>query len=391
MRRVLAATAAALVAMTMTIEGQERRVIPGPMPNLPFSAAVRADGLIYVAGALSQDGGDIRVQTRKVLEDMDTTLRAAGSRLANVASVNVYITRAEDFAAMNEVYRTFWEKEYPVRTTIVAALVIPGALIEFSMIAIPDGGERTIVHPSHWVPSTNPYSYGIKSGDTLFLAGLVSRNGRDNSVVEGDMTAQTKTVLDNASEILKAAGMSFDHVVSSRVYITDGTKFQDMNGVYRTYFTKEPPARATVIAGLMGPQYQVEITLTAVNRTKRAIITPQADGSPGRPSPVLSSAIEVGNRLYVSGMLGNTADNKGDMEAQTRETLARIGRTLAAAGYDWHHIVDGIVYITDVAQFDAMNRAYRSIFSKDFPARATVRSGLVAADGLVEIMFVAVK
>lgn len=391
MRRVLAATAAALVAMTMTIEGQERRVIPGPMPNLPFSAAVQADGLIYVAGALSQDGGDIRVQTRKVLEDMDKTLRAAGSRLANVASVNVYITRAEDFAAMNEVYRTFWEKEHPVRTTVVADLVIPGALVEFSMIAVPDGGERTIVHPSHWVPSTNPYSYGIKSGDTLFLAGLVSRNGRDNSVVEGDMTAQTKTVLDNAGEILKAAGMSFDHVVSSRVYITDGTKFQDMNGVYRTYFTKEPPARATVIAGLMGPQYQVEITLTAVNRPKRAIVTPQADGSPGRPSPILSSAIEVGNRLYLSGMLGNTADNKGDMEAQTRETLARIGRTLAAAGYDWHHIVDGIVYITDVAQFDAMNRAYRSIFAKDFPARATVRSGLVAADGLVEIMFVAVK
>ena len=366
-------------------------MFPGPIPNLPFSAAVSADGLIYVAGALSQDGGDIRVQTRKVLEDMDKTLRAAGSRLANVASVNVYITRAEDFAPMNEVYRTFWEKDPPVRTTIVADLVIPGALIEFSMIAVPDGGERTVIHPSDWVPSTNPYSYGIKSGDTLFLAGLISRNGRDNSVVEGDMTAQTKTVLDNAGEILKAAGMTYEHVVSSRVYITDGTKFQDMNGVYRTYFTKDPPARATVIAGLMGTQYQVEITLTAVNRPKRAIIAPQADGSPGRPSPILSSAIEVGNRLYVSGMLGNTADNKGDMEAQTRETLARIGRTLKAAGYDWQHVVDGIVYITDVSQFDAMNRGYRSIFTKDFPARATVRSGLVAPDGLVEIMFVAVK
>jgi 2-iminobutanoate/2-iminopropanoate deaminase len=390
-KRVWAAAAVAVMATTISVQGQERRVFPGPIPNLPFSAAVRADGLIYVAGALSQEGGDIRVQTRQVLEDMDKTLRAAGSRLANVASVNVYITRGEDFAAMNEVYRTFWEKDPPVRTTIVADLVIPGALIEFSMIAVPDGGERTVIHPSHWVPSTNPYSYGIKSGDTLFLAGLVSRNGRDNAVVDGDMTAQTKTVLDNAGEILKAAGMTYDHVVSSRVYITDGTKFQDMNGVYRTYFTKDPPARATVIAGLMGTQYQVEITLTAVSTPKRAIIAPQADGSPGRPSPILSSAIEVGNRLYLSGMLGNTADNKGDMEAQTRETLARIGRTLKAAGYDWSHIVDGVVYITDVSQFDAMNRAYREVFAKDFPARATVRSGLVAADGLVEIMFVAVK
>lgn len=391
MKRAWTMAAVAAVAMTMAVQGQERRVFPGPMPNLPFSAAVRADGLIYLAGALSQEGGDIRVQTRKVLEDMDKTLRAAGSRLANVASVNVYLTRAEDFAAMNEVYRTFWEKDPPVRTTVVSDLVIPGALVEFSMIAVPDGGERTVIHPSSWVPSTNPYSYGIKSGDTLFLAGLVSRNGRDNSVVEGDMTAQTKTVLDNAGEILKAAGMSYEHVVSSRVYITDGTKFQDMNGVYRQYFTKDPPARATVIAGLMAPQYVVEITLTAVNAPKRAIVAPQADGSPGRPSPILSSAIEVGNRLYVSGMLGNTPATKGDMEAQTRETLARIGRTLKAAGYDWPHVVDGIVYITDVSQFDAMNRGYRSIFTKDFPARATVRSGLVAADGLVEIMFVAVK
>jgi aminoacrylate peracid reductase len=381
----------AVMAMTISIESQERRFFPGPIPDLPFSAAVRAGGLVYVAGALSQDGGDIRAQTRKVLEDMDQTLRAAGSRLANVASANVYITRAEDFAAMNEVYRTFWEKDPPVRTTVVADLVIPGALVEMSMIAVPDGGERTVIHPSDWVPSTAPYSYGIKTGDTLFLAGLVSRNGRDNSIVEGDMAAQTKTVLDNAGEILKAAGMSYENVVSSRVYITDGTAFQDMNGVYRTYFTKDPPARATVIADLMTPQYVVEITLTAVNAPKRAIIAPQADGSPGRPSPILSSAIEVGNRLYVSGMLGTTPETKGNMEAQTRETLARIGRTLTAAGYDWSHVVDGVVYITDVDQFAAMNRGYRSIFTKDFPARATVRTGLVVPDGLVEIMFVAVK
>ena len=52
------------------------------------------------------------------------------------------------------------------------------------------------------------------------------------------MTTQTKTVLDNAGQILKAAGMSFDNVVSSRVFITDGTKFQEMNKTYTTYFTE---------------------------------------------------------------------------------------------------------------------------------------------------------
>jgi len=84
---------------------QTRQTFPGPMPNLPFSAAVKADGLIYVAGTLSTEG-DIRAQTRKTIEDITAVLQKAGSSLANVASVNVYLTRAEDFAAMNEVYRT---------------------------------------------------------------------------------------------------------------------------------------------------------------------------------------------------------------------------------------------------------------------------------------------
>ena len=254
----------------------------------------------------------------------------------------------------------------------------------------PTGGERKVIHPAAWAKSPNPYSYGIQSGNTLFLAGFVARNPRDNAVVEGDMAAQTKAVLENGAEVLKAAGMGFEHVVSSRVYITDVKSFQAMNDVYRTYFPKDPPARATVVAPLMGPQFQVEISMTAVNAPKQTFTTPAADGTPGKPSPILSSAVKVGNRLYVSGMLGNTPETKGNMEAQTKETLARIGRTLAAAGYGWGDLVDGIVYITDPAQFNAMNTGYRSVV-KELPARATVKAGLVNADGLVEIMFVASK
>jgi enamine deaminase RidA (YjgF/YER057c/UK114 family) len=389
-RGVMCFLLAGLTAIGTTMAAQMRQTIQGPS-NLPFSAAVKADGLIYVAGTLSAEG-DIRAQTRKTIEDISAVLQKAGSSLANVASVHVYLTKADDFAAMNEVYRTFWPKDPPVRTTIVSELVIPGALVEMSMIAIPSGGERVVIHPADWVKSPNPYSYGIRSGDTLFLAGLVSRNGKDNSVIEGDMTTQTKTVLENAGQILKAAGMSFENVVSSRVFITEGgPKFQEMNKAYTPYFPKDPPARATVVAPLMGPQYQVEITLTASRLPKQAVTTPAPDGSPGKPSPTLSSAIKVGNRLYVSGILGNNDQTKGSTEAQTLEIMNRVGRTMKAAGFDRADVVDGIVYITDVKNFDAMNRGYRAIFTKDFPARATVRTGLVNQDGLVEIMFVAAK
>ncbi len=357
--------------------------------NLPFSAATKADGLVYASGTIAAEG-DIRAQTKKVLDNLDATLQKAGSSLSMAASMHVYIKNAADFAAMNEVYRTFFKADPPARTTIVSDFVVPGALLEISAIAIPNGGERKVIHPSSWMKSPNPYSYGIKSGSTLFLAGLVSRNGKDNSVVEGSMGVQTKAVLDNAAEILKEAGMTFEHVVSSKVFITDGTKFQEMNEVYRTYFTKDPPARATVVAPLMGAANLVEITMTAVNAPKQTFATPAADGTPGKPSPLLSSAVKVGKRLYVSGLLGNTPGTAGNTEAQTTEILARVGRTLQVAGFGWNDVVDGVVYITDVNNFDAMNRGYRAVV-KDLPARATVKTGLVVADGLLEIMFVASK
>jgi 2-iminobutanoate/2-iminopropanoate deaminase len=185
--------------------------------QFPFSSATKADGLVYVSGTIVADG-DIRTQTTKVLQSIDDTLKKAGSSLAMAASVQVYIKNATDFAAMNEVYRTFFKADPPARTTIVSDFVVPGALLEISAVAIPNGGERKVIHPSSWMKSPNPYSYGIKSGSTLFLAGLVSRNGKDNSVVEGPMGVQTKAVLDNAAEILKEAGMTFDHVVSSKVH-----------------------------------------------------------------------------------------------------------------------------------------------------------------------------
>jgi 2-iminobutanoate/2-iminopropanoate deaminase len=171
--------------------------------------------------------------------------------------------------------------------------VLPDALIEISMIAVPIGAERVVIHPASWIKSPSPYSYAIRTGDTLFLSGLVSRNGRDNTVVTGDINVQTAAVLDNATEILKAAGMTLDNVVSSRIYLPDGASFQPMNAVYRKYFSSAPPARATVIAGLAGSQYAVEITLIASSSSKRVI----ADSRPVNAN--LSAAIRRRPRLCV--------------------------------------------------------------------------------------------
>ncbi len=367
---------------------QNKQIINvGPAPIGPYSGAVKAGGFIYLSGTLAQDDkgalagdGDVAAQTRRIVDRMREVLAAAGSSLEQVVACTVYLRNAADFKVMNDTYRTFWPKDPPTRTTVITDLLI-GADVEISMIAVPNGAERTVIHPADWIKSPNPYSYAIKSGDTVFLSGLVPRNGRDNSTVKGDIGEQTGAVLENAAELLRAAGMGPSNIVSARVYLPDAADFQEMNQVYRAFFKSDPPARATVKADLAGPDYAVEMTFIA-SSAPRGAITPAAN---------LSAAIKSGNRLYVSGMLGHTPETTKDPAAQTRETLARIGRTMEFAGFKPSDVVDSMIYLTDLSHFTQMNDEYRTFFGKDFPARATVGTGLMAPGAVVEIMVTAVK
>lgn len=388
--------AALAAAFTSSAPAQSRQIIGGTNANYPFSTAVKAGGFIYVSGSIGRNGavtGDVKQQTRDTLDGIDATLKAGGSSLANAASITVYLTSAADVAAMNEVYATYFKAAPPARTTVIVTqpLALPTGLVEISAVGIPLGSERTVIHPEGWAKVPAPYSYGIRSGNTLFMSGLVSRNGKDNSTVPGDMAAQTKVVMDNAGEILKAAGMGFGDVVQSRVW-HDAPNNRELNPVYGSYFNgMAPPVRAAVRAGMPGKDYLLEVTMVAVNdASRKAIVPPNPDGSPGRTGGVLSPTIQVGNTLYLAGMLASTPENKGDVKAQTAATLDRIDTALKAAGYDWSHVVEGLVYLTDMSKFQDMNAAYRERFPKDPPARATIGVGL-GGDALVEIMFTAVK
>src|SRR5262245_6878532 len=345
--------------------------------------AVKAGDFVYVSGVTAPKG-DVREQTRQVLSSLSGILRSSGSSLAQASSVYVYLRDAADFEAMNEVYRTFWPKDPPARTTIIAAMINLEARVQISAVAIRSGAERAVVHPAGWQKNPN-YSYGVKSGDTLFLAGLVARDPKTGADTGGDITAQTKQALQNAGEILQAAGMSYADAVSSRVFITDAAQFQTMNAAYRPFFPQAPPARATVKAKLAGAQFGIEITLLAVRHADRQVI------NTGSGNPPYSSAIRVGDRLFVSGMIGSNEKNAGDAAAQTRQSLDNIGKAAKAAGFAWSDVVDQIVYLTGAEHYGAMDRASRAVFGKSSSARTTVVTELVIAPPLVEIMLVAVK
>jgi len=117
---------------------------PGaPAPRGPYSPAVRAGDTVYVAGQISVDPisgevirGDVAVETRQVLKNIQNILEGCGASMSQVVRCGVYLTDAADFQAMNAVYAEFFGEAKPARTTIiVAALPLAGAKVEIDAIA----------------------------------------------------------------------------------------------------------------------------------------------------------------------------------------------------------------------------------------------------------------
>jgi 2-iminobutanoate/2-iminopropanoate deaminase len=104
-----------------------------------------------------------------------------------------------------------------------------------------------------------PYSQAIKAGGFLFVSGQIPLDPGTGALVDGDVRAQTRRVLENLGGIIAAAGGSFDRVVKTTVYLVDMNDFAAMNEVYASFFGAPAPARATVQVGRLPKDVRVEI------------------------------------------------------------------------------------------------------------------------------------
>lgn len=107
------------------------------------------------------------------------------------------------------------------------------------------------------------FSAGIKTEQFIFVAGTVGHENPDTGEELEGIEAQTRQCIENVREVLESAGASLDDVVTTTVFLPNRDDFLKMNEVYKTYFPKDPPARATIMAGLVSPKMLVEIQCTA--------------------------------------------------------------------------------------------------------------------------------
>lgn len=110
-----------------------------------------------------------------------------------------------------------------------------------------------------------PYSQAVLKGDTLYTSGQIAINPATGELVTDSIEAETKQVMENMKEVLIAAGMTFEHVVKTTIFIMDMNDFAKINTVYATYFNeKTAPARETVQVACLPKNVNVEISMTAI-------------------------------------------------------------------------------------------------------------------------------
>lgn len=112
-------------------------------PLAPYSPAVKKANMVFVAGQLAFNEkreligkGDIKAQTKQVLENVQTCLQEAGAKMEDVVLAYVFLTDASNFGEMNEVYREYFPENFPARACVITGLVREEFLVEISVIAV---------------------------------------------------------------------------------------------------------------------------------------------------------------------------------------------------------------------------------------------------------------
>ncbi|WP_167596426.1 RidA family protein [Leeuwenhoekiella sp. ZYFB001] len=124
---------------------------------------------------------------------------------------------------------------------------------------------KEIISTTNAPAPIGPYNQAVFAGDTLFVSGQIPLDPKTGELVSGDIAAETKMVMQNLQAILTEAGLTFENVVKSSIFLSDMNSFAQVNEVYGTFFKEETaPARETVEVANLPKFVNVEISVIAI-------------------------------------------------------------------------------------------------------------------------------
>jgi 2-iminobutanoate/2-iminopropanoate deaminase len=124
--------------------------------------------------------------------------------------------------------------------------------------------EKEVIRTEKAFLSPSPLSQAVRAGGWIFISGQVPVDSETRQVVSEDFAVQTRFILDSLKGIVEAAGSSLSRIVKTTVFLTDLSRFEEMNRIYREYFPAEPPARTCIGVKELPRKSQIEIEALAL-------------------------------------------------------------------------------------------------------------------------------
>jgi reactive intermediate/imine deaminase len=369
----------ALIFLCCMLHAEKQPVTaPGIVPVGPYSPGILTRDFLYVSGqgAKNSEGKippDVEGQLRQCFENVQTIVRAAGLTMEHVVFAQVYLTGSTDEGPLNRVWKEYFPKSPPARSTIGVAR-LPGTPVEMNAVAVRDLSRKKPVVPPGY-PATSPLSPGVIAGDRLYLSGFLGRDINTGRIPE-DPAAQVELSLDRMEATLKAAGLDFRHMVFVNPYLTDKIPMGVMNRVYAKRFEfGNTPARATIQVADLPSGASIEFTGVAVmDLAKRRAVRPKNM----EPSATASPCVFAGDTLLCSAKSGfipgvNGGIYGGTVQTQLRQTMRNLLDGLEEAGMNFSNVVACNVYLDNLDEFEQMNSVYGEYFASSPPSRTTIQ------------------
>ena len=212
----------------------------------PMSAGILTKDRLFISALRSKES-DAQKEIEAALDGMKSVVEAAGLSMANVVFVNPYLTEKIPANTMNTLYaKRFQFGNTPARATIEVTSLPEGSQIEFTGVAVRDLSRREAIRPKNMPPSPTA-SPCVFAGDTFYCSaksGFIP--GVNGGIFTPAVDLQLRQTMRNLLDNLEEAGLSFEDVVSTNVYLDDLSEFAAMNKLYAKYFSGVLPARTTI-------------------------------------------------------------------------------------------------------------------------------------------------
>jgi enamine deaminase RidA (YjgF/YER057c/UK114 family) len=386
-----------------------------PMQFAPGPRAVRAGDYIFTSSIYPVDerghalGVDelrdettpslIEVQARRCLEQLKDVLAEQGTTLERVLKAEVHLAHAADFYEFKLVWREFFPKDPPARTTIEIGETLPfhGARINMDAIAVAGDSklERQILRDPELADpvEAEAASLAVRAGNLVFCSGFTASDFKSGITVGkqrgfpnygNDTVAQAEHVFDSLNRALATVGTSLEQALECYLYEPDHRTFYDVDMTGLRYMPV-PPCRASMgIKGLLVPKACFIASLTVLVPDAEQVKSESREGISYHPVTSrkvnYSPTLVAGPWLYIAGKTAGDMQTVhgapaglphhfSDIEVQTRWVMEFLTRQISANGSDWDHCHQVRVWLTQPQRdYRGFIRVWREYFPD--PARA---------------------